>query len=125
MNFPQPIPEVPVESVDSAITYYVKALGFTLDWGDEDGGIAGISKGHCRLFLTNDSFRGQRANSQTVVVWINLESRNEVDALFAEWKALNAIVIEEPEDKPWSLREFVVSDSDGNFLRVYYDFSRD
>jgi hypothetical protein len=31
----------------------------------------------------------------------------------------------EPEDKPWHLREFRVADLDDNQLRVFYDFSRE
>ena len=51
MNFPQAVPEIPVTNVDEAVAYYVNRLGFILDWGDEAGGIAGISRGDCRLFL--------------------------------------------------------------------------
>ena len=100
-------------------------LGFTLDFGDEQGGIAGISKGSCRLFLTNRSFREERGNQSPIVFWINLESKAEVDELFAEWKASQAMIVSEPEDKPWKLREFLVSDLDGNLIRVFYDFRRD
>jgi hypothetical protein len=51
MTFPAPVPEIPVASIDKAATYYVNKLGFTFDWGDEQGGIAGISRSNCRLFL--------------------------------------------------------------------------
>jgi len=46
--FPAAVPEIPAASVDKA-AYYVNTLGFTFDWGDEQGGIAGISRGKCRL----------------------------------------------------------------------------
>lgn len=125
MTFPVPVPEIPVASIDKAAAYYVDTLGFTFDWGDEPGGIAGISRGNCRLFLTNRSFREQYGNTGLILFWLNLESRAEVDELFAEWKAAQAKIVSEPEDKPWKLREFIATDLDGNLIRVFYDFRRD
>ena len=122
MILPAAVPEIPVASVEKAAAYYVKALGFTFDWGDEQGGIAGISRGNCRLFMTNLSFRGVYGNTSPTLFWLNLGSKAEVDELFAEWQAAKAIVVSEPEDKPWKLREFMVADLDGNLLRVFYDF---
>src|SRR5213594_4320283 len=52
-DFPGAVPEIPVSDVDTAAAYYKNQLGFSLDWSSEDGGIAGISKGSCRMFLTN------------------------------------------------------------------------
>src|SRR5258707_11809473 len=62
MTFPAPVPEIPAANVGKAAGYYVNTLGFTLDWGDDQGGIAGISKGNCRLFITNESFRKSYGN---------------------------------------------------------------
>ena len=50
-RFPQAVPEIPVSNIEKAAAYYVTVLGFTLDWGDDAGGIAGISQGDCRMFL--------------------------------------------------------------------------
>ena len=52
MTFP-----APAANVDRPAADYVNTLGFTFDWGDDQGGIAGISRGNCRLFITNRSFR--------------------------------------------------------------------
>ena len=46
MTFPTPVPEIPAANVDQAVAYYVNTLGFTFDWGDEQSGIAGISRGN-------------------------------------------------------------------------------
>jgi catechol 2,3-dioxygenase-like lactoylglutathione lyase family enzyme len=118
-HFPQAVPEIPVSNVDKAAEYYVNVLGFHFDWGDDQGGIGGISQGECRMFLTNEPFRRHYGNAGTVVVWLNLDSRHEVDELY------HAKIVAEPEDKPWGLREFRAADPDGNQLRVFYDFSRD
>jgi len=125
MTFPAAVPEIPVADVNKAAAYYVETLAFTLDWGDDEGGIAGVSRGDCRLFITNRAFRDSRGNTGPVLFWLNLNSKAEVDELFAEWSAAHAKIVSEPEDKPWKLREFFAADIDGNLIRVFYDFRRD
>ena len=122
-HFPQAVPEIPVANVDRAAAYYVHALGFTFDWGSDEGGIGGISQGDCRIFLTNAAFRGSEGNSGTVIVWLNLNSKQQVDELYQRWRDAGAKIVTEPDDKPWNLREFRVADPDGNQLRVFYDFA--
>ena len=52
-EFPSNVPEMPVSDLSKAVAYYENNLGFTLDWGGEELGLAGISKGNCRIFLAN------------------------------------------------------------------------
>ena len=126
MTFPAAVPEIPTANVDKAAAYYVQHLGFTFDWGDDAGGIGGISRGDCRLFLTNAWFRSGYGNSNgPVLFWLNVSSRAEVDAVYGEWKVSGERLVSEPEDRPWKLREFIAADLDGNLIRVFYDFSRD
>ncbi len=125
MTFPTPVPEIPAADVDKAAAYYVNTLGFTFDWGGNHGGIAGISRGNCRLFITNQSFRAGFGNLGPILFWLNLDSKTAVDELFVEWNAAQARIVSEPEDKPWKLREFIVADLDGNLIRAFYDFRND
>lgn len=123
-KFPAAVPEIPVTDMDQALDYYEHKLGFSVDWGGPDGGIAGISQGHCRMFLTDRTFRAGHGNVSPVLIWLNLESKEEVDELFEIWNAGGAKIISPPESKPWKLHEFKASDLDGNLFRVFYDFSR-
>lgn len=124
-EFPTAVPEIPVTDMNAALNYYRDKLGFNIDWGGADGGIAGISKGHCRMFLTDADFRAQHDNASRVMIWLNLNSKEEVDELYENWSGAGAKLISPPESKPWKLHEFTASDLDGNLFRVFYDFSRD
>lgn len=123
LEFPGAVPEIPVSDIDLAAAYYESSLGFSIDWGGEDGGIAGISQGHCRMFLTNRAFRAPYGNAGPVLIWLNLSSKEEVNELYELWRGSRAKIVSQPESKPWGLHEFTVADLDGNLFRVFYDFA--
>jgi uncharacterized glyoxalase superfamily protein PhnB len=75
------------------------------------------------MFLTNQPFRQHYGNAGPVVVWLNLNNKQQVDELYDRWRDAGAKILAKPEDKPWHLREFTVADLDGNQIRVFYDFS--
>jgi len=124
-EFTKAVPEIPVSSIDAAVAYYTNALGFNFDWGDEAGGIAGVSRGQCRMFLTNRAFREGYGNQAPIMVWLNLDGKREVDELHAAWRAGGAKIVSPPESKSWLLHEFTAADPDGNLFRVFYDFRGD
>lgn len=124
-TFPGAVPEIPVSDINKAIAYYESSLGFNIDWGGADGGIAGVSKGDCRMFLTDPAFRQHYGNAAPVLIWLNLNSKEEVDELHKLWSGSQAPIVAQPESKPWKLYEFTVADLDGNLFRVFYDFSRE
>lgn len=123
LEFPGAVPEIPVTDLNKAAAYYKTSLGFTVDWGDEDGGIVGISKGNCRIFLTNKVFRAHYGNGGLTMVWFNVNSKEEVNELYQVWSANKASIVSSPESKPWGLYEFMVADPDGNLFRIFYDFA--
>jgi uncharacterized glyoxalase superfamily protein PhnB len=122
IEFPGAVPEVPVRNINDAAAYYENYLGFTVDWGGEELGLAGISKGNCRMFLANSDYRKERGNVGPVLIWLNLKSKDEVNDLYQLWRNSKAKLISEPESKPWGLHEFMAKDLDGNLFRVFYDF---
>jgi uncharacterized glyoxalase superfamily protein PhnB len=121
LEFPGAVPEIPVRDINEAAAYYENNLGFTVDWGGEALGLAGISKGNCRMFLASSDYRKARGNVGPVLIWLNLKSKDEVNDLYRLWSSSKATLISEPESKPWGLHEFMAKDLDGNLFRVFYD----
>ena len=122
-RLPAAVPEVPVANLTAATGYYRDKLGFNLDWAEDGIGLAGISRGACRLFPANEEYRAPRGNTGPVVIWLNLDSTDEVNELHDEWSKRGATIVTAPESKPWGLHEFTAADLDGNLFRVFYDFA--
>lgn len=122
-ELPGAVPEIPVADVVAATAYYRDHLGFEVDWVEDDIALAGVSRDGCRLFLAGPSFRAGCGNAGPIVMWLNLRSKAEVDALHGLWHARGARVLSGPESKPWGLHEFTAADPDGNVFRVFYDFA--
>jgi uncharacterized glyoxalase superfamily protein PhnB len=120
-DFPGAVPEIRVANVARAAVYYEKCLGFHWDWGVE--GLGQVSRGACRIFLTDDAFRGEGSTWTPGVIWLNLNSKAEVDALYEAWSSGGAQIVAKPESKPWNLHEFTARDLDGTMFRVFYDFA--
>ena len=122
-KFPTPVPEIPVRDMAAAAAYYRDHLGFSLDWGGQDLGLAGISRGRCRMFLADQEFRQGLGNVGPLLIWLNLDSNEDVDELYREWSASSARLLSTPESKPFGLHEFMAADLDGNLFRVFHDFA--
>jgi hypothetical protein len=121
MKFPVSCPSVPVESLPPALAYWRDRLGFSIRWANEGLGLAELWRGDTRLFLTDAAYREPMAINGPILLWINLESRAEVDALYAEWAAAGVETGGPPYVNPPKLYEFFASDQDGNHLRVFHD----
>ncbi len=122
MQFPPVCPEIPVTNLAPAVAYYRDQLGFTVDWADAATGLAGLSRGDTRMFMTTPAGRSSDACRPPIVLWLNPSNRAEIDALHAEWAAAGAIITDPPAAKPYKLYEFFARDVDGNVFRVFYDF---
>jgi predicted lactoylglutathione lyase len=123
VQFPSPCPEVPVADLPAAVAYYRDKLGFNIDWGEDGGEFAGVSRGDTRMFMTTPAFRSRPDFRGPIVLWLNLDNRAEIDALHDEWAKAGAIIAGPPQAMPWKLYEFLAQDIDGNYFRVFYDFA--
>ena len=100
-----------VASIDASIDYYVRVLGFTVDFRDA-GVLASVSRDRVGIFLAE---RDQ--GSQGTWVWIGV---SDVDRLFDEYRRTGATIRQPPTNFAWAC-EMQVEDLDGHVLRFGSD----
>lgn len=100
-------PILVVRDFAASLDYYVKVLGFKLEWGG--GGFGSVSRDRCHIFLS----QGDQGNPGAWI-WVGVE---DVDALFEEYRAKGAKVRHPPTNYEWAC-EMQVEDLDGNVLRM-------
>ena len=99
-------PILPIADLKASIAYYVNALGFHHDWGDE--GFASVSRDRCHLFLCEND-----QGHPGPWAWIGV---NDAEAFAAELRERGARIRHQPTNYPWAY-EMQVEDPDGNVLR--------
>lgn len=103
------IPILRVTSVAASIRYYVDVLGFSVDWGGENGSsFASVSRDGRAIMLC----QGEQGQPGTWI-WIGVEN---VEPLFAEYKARGVKFREQPTNYAWAY-EMKIEDPDGHVLR--------
>ena len=100
-------PILPVADLKESVRYYVRVLGFKLDW--EAPVMAQVSRGRCGLMLAE---RDQ--GHPGTWVWVGV---GDAEALFQEYCAKKARIRHPPTNYPWAY-EMQVLDPDGNVLRL-------
>ena len=103
-------PILRVRDVSAGIDYYLRRLGFVLDW--QAPYFASVSRGKCHIFLSQGD-QGQPGGW----VWIGVE---DADPLSQEYRRSGAKIRHAPTNYPWAY-EMQVEDLDGNVLRLGSD----
>ena len=104
-----------VQSLSASIDYYVKVLGFKIDW-EHHGIIASVSRDRCAIFLCE----GDQGNPGTWV-WIGV---GDAELLFDEYRRKGAKIRHPPTNYQWAY-EMQIEDLDGNVLRFGSDPKED
>jgi len=104
-------PILRVGSLAASIEYYVRVLGFKLDW-EGPGAFASVTRGRFHLFLAE----GDQGNPGSWV-WIGV---SDAAALLEEYRATGAKIRHPPTNYSWAY-EMQVEDIDGNVLRLGSD----
>ncbi len=102
------VPILRVRSLPASIDYYVRVLGFKVDW-HEPRIMAFVSRNRCGIMLCE----GDQGNPGTWV-WIGVE---DAAMLFDEYTAKGATIRLAPTNYPWAY-EMQIEDPDGHVLRL-------
>jgi uncharacterized glyoxalase superfamily protein PhnB len=105
------IPILRVASIETSIAYYVRQLGFALEW--RSGGVASVGRDRTSIMLS-ESDQGHAGTW----LWI---ATSDVDALYSELETRGAKLRHAPANYPWGSRECQISDPDDHVLRFGAD----
>jgi catechol 2,3-dioxygenase-like lactoylglutathione lyase family enzyme len=108
IDFEGVTPILRVGSLAASLEYYVKVLGFKVDWQDP-GIIASVSRGRCHIMLSE----GDQGHAGGWV-WIGVDA---IEPLFEEYRAAGAKLRHAPTNYSWAY-EMQIEDIDGNVLRM-------
>jgi len=98
-----------VADIGAALTFYVDVLGFTEDFRYNN--YAGVYLGKVELHLCEHKIWNRPIGGGAVVI-----IAEEVDDYCALIRQRGANILADPADQYYGLRDFVLSDPDGNIL---------
>lgn len=124
------VPEICISNFETAITFYTKVLGFSVEYQRENEGFAFLSLGKSQIMIDQINIGrtwktgdleyplGRGVNFQ-----IEVES---IDSLLKQLRKNNVKLFQEPEEKWYQKndiqvghRQFLVQDPDGYLLRFF------
>jgi len=114
-------------SVQSAIDYYTRRLGFELAWAMPPGEsgeteFAGVKLGTAEIMLgVTEGFVEENELAHRgvgVQIYINLPESIEIEEYFDMVKQNGATIEKELETRPWGEKVFTVRDADGYNLMI-------
>jgi catechol 2,3-dioxygenase-like lactoylglutathione lyase family enzyme len=98
-----------VSDLEASLKFYRDVLGFQEDF--RFGEYAGIHLSELHLHLCAHTFWAKPVGGGQVSIFCD-----EVDPYCSQIRVLGANIRLEPTDEPYGMRDFVVSDLDGNLL---------
>ena len=110
MIFQHSVPILYSSDVRRSIQYYTEVLGFDRHWTwDDTPSFGSVSKDHVQVFFCKDG-QGHPGTWMSIMV-------NDIDGLHERIVSKGGEVVSPPENKEWGLREMLVKDPDGHFIR--------
>src|SRR5215831_20029960 len=109
-------PSLTVNDLDRSLSWYRDVLGFGVEetWKD-DGKVVGVSlrAGDVSFMIGQDDWKKGRDRKKGEGFRIFCTTRRNVDDLAKRIKSKGGLLDHEPQDQPWGVRDFSVTDPDG------------
>jgi lactoylglutathione lyase len=121
-----------VSNYRDCFLFYRDALGFVIDWGDENSGYAELHTGDgVKLALFRKELMAEAIPSAYQPSAIECQNKmalvfavDNVDELYYHLEEKNAIIVTQPMDRPeWGLRTAHFRDPDGNLIEIFSNMS--
>lgn len=100
-----------VRDLQASVAFYRDKLGFNIDF--EVSGWCFMSREQFRLMLghCSDEVPASQINNHSYFAYITVDA---IDDLYKEFRKRGVASLQEPEDKSWGVREFLVTTPDGH-----------
>jgi uncharacterized glyoxalase superfamily protein PhnB len=106
-------PVLEVSDVPRAIAYYREVLGLVPGrmWEERIGGMH-TEHGSIEIYLS----QADSPSPSRLAVFVD-----DADAIYADYRAAGAQIVDELKTQPWGLRGFTVRDLDGNLIGIIHE----
>lgn len=114
-------PSFTVNDLEKSLAWYRDVLGFVVrERWERDGKLAGVElvAGTVTFMLGQDDWKKGRDRAKGQGLNVYCETAQDIDRLANQIKSLGGTLLQEPEDKPWGMRDFAVADPDGFKLTI-------
>ena len=118
-------PEFFVRDMEASLRFYSDGLGFAILRREPDFAVAALGDAHVLLALPEASPEAEAASA--IDAWLASGPRgvgvnvrimvDDVDAMYRRAREIGATVVWEIDDRYYGLRDFIIADPDGFFLR--------
>jgi uncharacterized glyoxalase superfamily protein PhnB len=117
-GFPRIMPSLRYGDVGGAMVWLAEVFGFEehLRWTDDNGAVqhAEMRVGDAFIELAAGSGESPTPRALGGVSGALVVMVDDVDGHFARARSRGAILVSEPEDRPWGLRQYTAEDPDGH-----------
>ena len=101
-----------VRDVGESVAHYRDVLGFRVEFTyGEPAFYAGLERGEVTIHLQAATDTDRQTGQAAIYIFVT-----GVDALYEELRSHGALVLGEPNDYPYGMRDFAIKDPDGNQL---------
>lgn len=94
----------------NTLHFYASKLGFEISYSDENYGIVHRDEIQLHFWKCNDKIHPENTSCYVYV--------DEIELLYEEMQQANVVHPNgKLEEKPWGMKEFAITDEDGNLIR--------
>ena len=111
MKISECIPIVSVSCIETAKSFFVDLLGFTVDF--EVDAVVGLLHGSVLIYCIAENSENNRQPAGSANLNFMMD---EVDELYSRCLAADVEILVEPDNRTYGQRDFAVRDQDGNVM---------
>jgi uncharacterized glyoxalase superfamily protein PhnB len=116
------VPSYTVNDVEKSLAWYRDVLGFVVKerW-EQEGKLVGadLRAGAVSIMIGQDDWARGRDRLKGVGTRIYCRTVQDLDKLAATIKARGGVLLHDPKDQPWGMRDFGIEDPDGFKITIW------